>query len=70
MAALLVELSKNENIVNYIKEGIKSEKAMDILVKNAKIKKETVKKETKKETKTEEKKESKTTKSKTTKKAE
>ena len=64
------ELSKNENIVNYIKEGIKSEKAMDILVKNAKIKKETVKKETKKETKTEEKKESKTTKSKTIKKAE
>ena len=32
------EFMKNENIANYIKEGIKSEKALDFLVKNAKIK--------------------------------
>ena len=32
------EFMKNENVANYIKEGIKSEKALDFLVKNAKIK--------------------------------
>ncbi len=32
------EFLKNENIRTYIKEGIKSEKAIDFLVKNAKIK--------------------------------
>ena len=30
---------KNENVRNYIKEGIESEKAIDFLIKNAKIKK-------------------------------
>ena len=30
---------KNENVANYIKEGIKSEKAVEFLVKNAKMKK-------------------------------
>ncbi len=29
---------KNENVANYIKEGLKSEKALEFLVKNAKIK--------------------------------
>ena len=29
---------KNENVKNYIKQGIESEKAMDFLVENAKIK--------------------------------
>ena len=33
------EFMKNENVINYIKEGIKSEKALDFLVKNAKFKK-------------------------------
>ena len=33
------EFMKNENVANYIKEGIKSEKAVEFLVKNAKIKK-------------------------------
>ena len=33
------EFMKNENVANYIKEGIKSEKAVDFLVKNAKFKK-------------------------------
>ena len=33
------EFMKNENVANYIKEGIKSEKAVDFLVKNAKLKK-------------------------------
>ena len=33
------EFMKNENIRNYIKEGIESEKAIDFLIKNAKIKK-------------------------------
>ena len=33
------EFLKNENVRNYIKEGLTSEKAMDFLVKNAKIKK-------------------------------
>ena len=32
------ELMKNENVRNYIKEGIESEKAIDFLVENAKIK--------------------------------
>ena len=32
------ELEENENIKNYIKEGLKSEKAIEFLVKNAKIK--------------------------------
>lgn len=59
------ELSDNENIKNYIKEGIKNEKAIDLLVSNSKVKKATAKKETKTEEKAETK-----TKSKTTKKAE
>ena len=33
------EFLKNENVRNYIKQGIESEKAIDFLVKNAKIKK-------------------------------
>lgn len=32
------ELKQNENIKNYIKQGIESEKAVDLLVKNAKMK--------------------------------
>ena len=32
------ELKENENIKNYIKKGIESEKAIDFLVKNAKMK--------------------------------
>ncbi len=32
------EFLENENVKNYIKQGIESEKAMDLLVKNAKIK--------------------------------
>ena len=32
------EFLKNENVANYIKEGLKSEKALEFLVKNAKIK--------------------------------
>ena len=32
------EFLKNENVRNYIKEGLESEKAIDFLVKNAKIK--------------------------------
>ena len=32
------EFLKNENVRNYIKQGLESEKAMDFLVKNAKIK--------------------------------
>ncbi len=42
------ELEENENIKNYIKQGIESEKAMDFLVENAKVKKAAAKKETKK----------------------
>ena len=42
------ELEKNENIKEYIKQGIENEKAIDFLVANAKEKKATVKKETKK----------------------
>ena len=33
------ELLKNENLRNYIKSGIETEKALDFLVKNAKMKK-------------------------------
>ena len=33
------EFLKNENVRNYLKEGIESEKAMEFLIKNAKIKK-------------------------------
>ena len=32
------EFLNNENVKNYIKQGIESEKAIDFLVKNAKIK--------------------------------
>ena len=32
------EISDNENLKNYIKEGIESEKAIEFIVKNAKIK--------------------------------
>ena len=32
------EFMKNENVRNYIKQGIESEKAIDFLVENAKIK--------------------------------
>ena len=32
------EFLKNENVKNYIKQGLESEKAIDFLVKNAKIK--------------------------------
>ena len=42
------ELEKNDNIKEYIKQGIENEKAMDFLVENAKIKKVTEKKENKK----------------------
>ena len=51
------ELEKNENIKNYIKEGIENEKAMDFLVENSKEKKKENKKEiVKKEEKVEDKK--------------
>ena len=58
------ELLKNENVRNYIKAGIESEKALDFLVKNAKIvakkaAKKVEKKEEKKETKKESKKDNK-----------
>ena len=42
------ELEENENIKEYIKQGIENEKAMDFLVENSKIKKVTEKKENKK----------------------
>ena len=54
------DLEKNENVKKYIKDGIESQKAIDMLVENAKVKtakkeaKKEVKKETKKETKNEE----------------
>ena len=32
------ELKQNENVKNYIKQGLESEKAIDFLVKNAKMK--------------------------------
>lgn len=56
------DLEGNENVKDYIKQGIESEKAMDFLVENSKEKKSTAKKETKKaekEEKTETKKASK-----------
>ncbi len=43
------ELSENENLKKYIEEGIKSEKALEFIVKNAKF--DETKKEAKKETK-------------------
>ena len=64
------ELSDNENIKNYIKEGIKNEKAIDLLVSNSKVKKSTAKKEEKEEVEAEEKEAKKTTTKKSTKKAE
>ena len=42
------ELSKNENLKNYLAEGIKSEKALEFIVNNAKVTEK--KKETKKAT--------------------
>lgn len=48
------ELSENENLKKYLDEGIKSEKALDFIVENAKF--ATAKKETKKTTKKEAKK--------------
>lgn len=47
------DLAENENIKNYIKQGIENEKAMDFLVENSKVKKSTAKKETKKADKSE-----------------
>ena len=44
------ELLENENIKNYIKQGIENEKAIDLLVENSKVKKAAVKKTTKTET--------------------
>ena len=70
------DLEENENVKNYIKQGIENEKAMDFLVENSKEKKVTAKKETKKAGKTEKaekettKKEEKTETKKTTKKSE
>ena len=52
------ELKENENIVNYLKQGIENEKAMEFLVANSKEKKAS-KKDTKKVEKTETKKDSK-----------
>ncbi|MCI9063057.1 MAG: trigger factor [Clostridia bacterium] len=55
------ELQENENIKNYIKQGIENEKALELLVENSKVKKSTAKKQTKAaEDKEETKKESKT----------
>ena len=42
------DLEENENIKNYVKEGIENEKAMDFLVENSKEKKASLKKENKK----------------------
>ncbi len=47
------ELEENENIRNYIKQGLENEKAMEFLVENSKEKKPEAKKETKKAEKTE-----------------
>ena len=47
------ELSENENLKKYLSEGIKSEKALEFIVKNAKFVE--AKKETKKTTKKSEK---------------
>ena len=47
----LEELSENENLKNYLEEGIKSEKALEFIVENAKYienKKETKKSSSKK----------------------
>ena len=44
------ELLENENIKNYIKQGIENEKAIDLLVENSKVKKAVAKKTTKTET--------------------
>ena len=44
------ELLENENIKNYIKQGIENEKAIDLLVENSKVKKAAAKKTTKTET--------------------
>jgi len=52
------ELKENENVVNYLKQGIENEKAMEFLVANSKEKKAS-KKESKKEEKAETKKDSK-----------
>ena len=52
------ELKENENVVNYLKQGIENEKAMEFLVANSKEKKAS-KKESKKEEKAESKKDSK-----------
>ena len=53
------ELSENENLKKYLEDGIKSEKALEFIVKNAKIteKAKEAKKEEKKETKKSSKKE-------------
>ena len=53
------ELSENENLKKYLEDGIKSEKALEFIVKNAKIteKAKEAKKEEKKETKNSSKKE-------------
>ena len=40
------ELLKNENIKDYIKQGIENEKAVELLVENSKVKKATAKKQT------------------------
>ena len=59
------EFMKNENVINYIKEGLKSQKALEFLVENAKTKAKSKAKtstktsETKKEAKIEDKKETK-----------
>ena len=42
------DLEKNNNIKEYIKQGIENEKAINFLVENSKVKKATTKKETKK----------------------
>ena len=50
------EFLKNENVRNYLKEGLKSEKAIEFLIENANIKAKKEKKESKKVEKTESKK--------------
>ena len=42
------DLEKNNNIKEYIKQGIENEKAINFLVENSKVKKATTKKATKK----------------------
>ena len=63
------ELEENENIKNYIKQGIENEKAMEFLVANSKEKKAAKKTTTKKADKKEEAKEEKVEKKTETKKA-